>query len=162
MTRVITFVFAVLFLVWGCGKESDLPPEPEIEFVSFEIREVDETNHGFLTISFRDGDGDIGLDPLDTFPPHDPGNKYYNNLFLDLYYKINGEWVPWEPAEPGLDYHTRIADITPEGRNKALEGEIEYNLGYFEVIEGDTMMFEIYLVDRELNYSNIVQSDEIY
>lgn len=78
--------FALLLIVAAMGSCFD-PPEfpnvPEIEFESIEFKEGPSTDSLILTISFRDGDGDLGIDPADL--------KYLSYPFNNLnFYQTDG------------------------------------------------------------------------
>ena len=147
----------------SCLRPQTFPPEPEIAFKSFEIL----SDSAKLTITFQDGDGDIGLNVSDTLPPFDTSSIYHFNLFAQYWEKddalgwIQGTDIMGEPIE--FRYRTPV--ITPTGQNKALKGEIEmtlepffYNLGSSQ---SDTIMYKIMLVDRSLNESNWTESGTI-
>lgn len=59
--------FLLLLLVTAamgsCFDPPEFPNVPEIEFESIEFKEGPSTDSLILTISFRDGDGDLGIDP---------------------------------------------------------------------------------------------------
>ena len=113
-----------------------------------------------VTISFTDGDGDIGLSTSDTQAPFDTGSTYYYNLFLEYFEMHEGEWT----APPlALPYYYRVPRITPTGQNKALEGEISVALKPWPIAVAphDTVRFSVMLVDRELHESNVVYTDPL-
>jgi hypothetical protein len=143
----------LLLLIGGCGPKEKFPVEPRIAFERFEQF----NDSASLTISFTDGDGDIGLSETDLQPPFDSGSYHYHNLFLTYEYMQNGEWV-----QPQLDLalHYRIPRITPTGQNKVLKGEISVALKPWPAPGNpfDTSRFEIKLVDRALHESNSVST----
>lgn len=146
---------AVLFS--SCLKTEKFPDIPAITFKSFEFF----GDSASLTISFTDGDGDIGLDASDTGAPYDTSSIYYHNLFLRQSEKISGEWRIVQFRD-SIFY--RIPRITPTGQNKTLEGEIAVAIDPFPLFisgNSDTIRFSVELVDRALNHSNKVLSDEI-
>lgn len=138
-------VVGMILLFSSCFLPEELPPEPEIKFERYTlVKDTLEPKLGSishfikLTISFTDGDGDIGLAEGDTLP-----QPYYdNNLFIN-----------------NIGY--RIPDITPTGQNKTLTGEIDVEIWIIPASLYDTIVYEIYLVDRALNQSNIVMAPAI-
>ena len=78
---VICFVFAVGLV--SCLKPQEFPPEPEISFKEFLIM----SDSAKLTITFQDGDGDVGLNDADTLPPYDASSIYHFNLFAQYWEK---------------------------------------------------------------------------
>jgi hypothetical protein len=153
----ITLIAVLLFLFAGCLKIDDLPPEPTIEFVSFEQF----NDSASLVFSFKDGDGDIGLSDGDTTGAYAPGETFHHNLFIDYFELQNGVW---EEVTLLLPYRYRIPVITPTGQNKLLDGEIAVALAPFPTIfngQYDTVKYSVQLADRALNVSNVVETGPI-
>ena len=73
----------------ACLKSEEFPKEPRITFKSFDIQ----GDSASLSITFTHGDGDIGLNAGDTFPPYAPGTPNYSNLRLDYQELQNGTWT---------------------------------------------------------------------
>mgnify|MGYP001043550999 CR=1 FL=1 len=155
----IGFGVILVFLLSACLKKSEFPLEPIIAFKEFTAS----GDSGHLVITFTDGDGDIGLADGDTNPPYDLADGDYYNLLLDYYELQDGTWVNITDSLP-LPYYYRVPVITPSGQNKALEGEIAVDLvpTYYNPFSNyDTIKFSVQLLDRALNRSNIVETDEI-
>lgn len=147
---------AALLVLAGCGPKEKFPEQPLITFKSFEQL----GNSAKLTISFTDGDGDLGLDPSDDQPPFDSASIYYNNFFLKYEEMQNGVW---ETPDLPLAVNYRIPRITPSGQNKTLQGDIAVDL-FWPIRPGspyDTVRFEVMIVDRALNESNRVHTHPI-
>jgi hypothetical protein len=148
-------LFAASLVISSCVKEKSFPTQPVIEFISYDKHGTDSAD---CIISFRDGDGDIGIMDGDTISPDDLVMKY-------LYKGSDGVFRPYySPAlNDTLYYGYRISDITPEGQYKALEGEIKAKLRsaplYFPT--HTAVKFEIKLRDRAGNWSNMVTTNEI-
>lgn len=155
--KVALLTAAAGFVLAGCRKAEEFPPEPIIEFKSFELF----GDSASLTISFTDGDGDVGLDASDTQPPFDTASAYYFNMFLELY-----ELGPdgWQHVEFSLPMHYRIPRITPTGQNKVLEGDISVAIKPLPLFVGqyDTIRYQVHMVDRALHVSNTVETAEIH
>lgn len=163
MTKItVVFVLLSTFLISSCLKPEKFPNEPIIEFVGFEAQ----GDTGLFYISFTDGDGDIGLDEPDTLDPFIPETYYYYNMHFDYYEIVNGDTVRGTSDPSGNNFPTadpislsyRIENLTPEGKNKALKGQIKiimepsyYNPG---ATSNDSILFKIVLIDRALNISN--------
>ena len=102
-----------LFLVSSCMKKEVYPDVPVIAFQSF-VEEFDTGKYatrGYLTITFKDGNGDIGLLPGQTQPPFDSGSPYYYNYIIDYYEKQNGSFVKLVTTVP---FSARIPYLTPD------------------------------------------------
>jgi hypothetical protein len=150
---------ALCFLLTSCLDKTEFPIEPAILFKEF----TTSGDSGILVISFTDGDGDIGLNDHDTVAPYDLATGAYYNLLLDYYEKQNGVWVNMTDSLP-LPFYYRVPVITPTGQNTALEGEIAVDLiptYYNPFSQFDTIKFSVQLLDRALNESNVVETDEI-
>lgn len=141
----------------SCIKEEQYPIEPKIEYQGFAvIQDVNGNDSiGMLSITYTDGDGDIGLYDSDTAEPY----KY--NYYLRLFYMKNGSAVELIPADTTLGFNARIPILTPAGRNKNIKGEINRDLELYYAwsqLGSDTIGFEIYIKDRALHSSNIIQT----
>ncbi|MBS1583830.1 MAG: hypothetical protein JST66_16645 [Bacteroidetes bacterium] len=147
---------AAVLLLSSCLKTEEFPVEPKIGFKSYGTF----ADSASLTISFTDGDGDIGLDQGDTLSPYEPGSTYYHNFFVDYYRRVNGVWMLQEFPLP---LYYRVPRITPTGQNKALEGDIAVAIyaAVLPQVPGDTVRFKVRLADRALHMSNEVYSNDI-
>ena len=154
----VLFVGVLLFFS-SCAKFEEYSIVPQIEFVSFvtlqDIHQKDSL--GYITISYTDGDGDIGLTSEETLPP------YQYNFFIDIYENINGVQQKIILPDTSATFNSRIPVLTPEGVNKSIKGEIEMELELFIMIpflDSDTISFELYIMDRALNKSNVIHSPD--
>lgn len=113
-----------------------------------------------LNLEVIDGDGNLGLNSEDTINSFAPDSEYYNNLFIRLFQKTNGNYIEVEQLSKNLKY--RVPYKAPIGQNKYLKAEvkikIEIPLGYFDY---DTVRYEIFVYDRDLNKSEIATSCDI-
>ncbi|MEI7499630.1 MAG: hypothetical protein WCK84_04195 [Bacteroidota bacterium] len=135
-------------------KKEVYPDIPEIAFQSF-ISEFDTgmyAKRGYLTISFKDGNGDIGLRPDQKEFPFDTGSIYYYNYIIDYYEKQHGTFVKIS-LDPS--YNARIPYLTPDDPNKAIKGIIVDTLILNPQPVWDTIKFKFFIYDRALNKSNI-------
>lgn len=129
-----------------------------------------------LVFSFKDGDGDIGFTDADTNAPFNPVydnngnllNKYYFNCYVDYREKIDGAYWPY--ITPGktdtFAYKFRVQNLTPDGRHKAIRGELEVDINICDgqrqsIYDTDTIIYNIYIYDRMLNKSNIIETPPI-
>lgn len=157
------FFFFCAILLLACKKEEKFPNTPAIEFVS--LTKIDNGTHidqrATLVLHFQDGDGDIGLNSTDITPPFDTSSVYYYNFFIDYYKKVNGEFEKIEFEEISFNQRIpRLSETLPE----SIEGDISLNLdinSYDLSTTYDTIRFQCYIVDRELNHSNIVTTPEL-
>ncbi len=168
MKRLVPLLFLTLLVLGSCKKYEEFPNEPKIEFMDFtllrDLQGIDQ--RGILRFSYTDGDGNIGLHDTDTVAPYD------YNLFIKYFEQQNGVFkeiflitpIPGDTA--GLydtaTFNGRIPILTPAGKNKAIRGEVEDTLFVNNFLSPyDTIKFEAYIVDRDLNKSNVITTPPI-
>jgi hypothetical protein len=154
-TLLLMLVAVLLFT--ACGEDQDFPIEPKIKFESFHKIHNDST--GIITISFTDGDGDIGLKNSDTLDPYT--NEYFYNFFLYIFEKKNGQY---DTVQTSIPFHGRIPYMDEVQPGESIEGDIEMEVDIFSMdvfIPGDTLVFDIYIVDRALHHSNTVRTKPV-
>lgn len=163
LKKIVTYaiVASVLLTVSiGCLREETYPVIPEIKFEDFILLLNTQTGtiqRGVLKISFKDGDGDIGLNQNDTAAPYD------YNLIIDYFEIQNQDTVQIYLVDPitgdTSTFNARIPVLTPKGSDKSIKGEIEDTLFIYDpTSDYDTIMFRVYLLDRALHRSNIIQT----
>jgi hypothetical protein len=159
---LLVFVCAVAFI--SCKKEQNFSIVPIITFKELKKYTTDSAT---CTISFTDGDGDIGLAQYDTTAPYNVGSKYFYNMYMVYYFQDStGAWKPYDsnPATPAIDtfkHVFRIPYLTQDGQRKSLEGDIRVrmNAPYVPLLKGNPpFKFKITLIDRALHISNEVES----
>jgi hypothetical protein len=172
------FFFSLVLLLVTCKKKEIYSTIPLIEYksASFYQSSSGADSIMLLTFTFKDGDGDIGLDQSDTLFPFQADRNRYNkatnpfhyNLNIDYYELIDNKYslilqelepdsVP--PIYDTLKYNFRIENITPEGRHKAIRGDIEVQIyPNPQPFAKDTVKYKFYIYDRALNQSNTVET----
>lgn len=151
---------SALILMNSCRKIEQLPPIPSIEYKSFVIFDTtdilgNKQKAGRLKFTFKDGDGDIGMQP----PTAEQTDT--NDLFISLYRKTGGEMVPALPNDPLMPSTYRLPYIEREGQNKILKGTISVTFLYLQYSVADTIMYDFYIKDRALHESNVASTNEI-
>ncbi|MBN1108649.1 MAG: hypothetical protein JXR66_02370 [Bacteroidales bacterium] len=163
--RKIKYILPVIIIFtafMACKKIEILPDTPKIEFTSFIVFDTTDIlgnayKGGRLNFYFEDGDGDLGL--------KQPSGNYSDtaNLFFTLYRKTEGQFteVPEDDFLNPSDY--RIPYMDREGQNKILKGTITVSFLYifYDVDDTDTVKYEFFVKDRELNTSNTAVTCEI-
>ncbi|MBI2967605.1 MAG: hypothetical protein HYY40_07310 [Bacteroidetes bacterium] len=153
-TAIVVFSIIFCTLFYSCIQIKQYPPEPSIAFVNYYSKKDTQdllgnnAYFGKITVSFLDGDGDIGLEEADTFPPYDTASAFYYNLFVKQVRKK-------DTVITFKEYNSRMPSITPKGQNKTLQGEIDV----FVLITlpfPDSIKYEIRIADRSLHESNTV------
>lgn len=158
------FSFLMLVvLVSSCFKSEEYPIEPIISDPVF----VFSGDSAKLTFSFTDGDGDIGLAPEDTIAPYNPASYFHYNLHLDYYEKDdeNG-WQRGRNLEgDSIVFQYRLKPIVVKGKARGIKGTMDVTIINFSnpfSIESDTIRYTIKLIDKALNESNLIETEEIY
>lgn len=150
-----------VLLFTACEKSRSFPPEPYLEYTSHVIvsQDDDPVNFPFdyadVELYFTDGDGNMGQDKEFIGVACCDTCDFYCNLFVDVYSKIDGSWSEM------YEYNARIDDMTPQSQDLTLEGKIQYKVslsGRFS----DTVRIDMKIVDRDMNYSSIASTPEIY
>lgn len=160
---------AVSVAVSSCITPPDYPDTPSIEFKRI-TKERFTTDEGVfdsvkVTISFRDGDGDLGLAANETNPPYDfngGANKYNNNYFIQP--QIRQPDNSYKNIDVGTGYNSRYPVLNTSGRAEPLKGDLTLSLRFFQgppFVAGTTVRFQVNIADRALNESNTVLTDPI-
>lgn len=153
----------ILGFLSSCFKKEEYPLEPIITYDNFSI--VDDSAQ--ITFNFTDGNGDLGLNDYDTLSPYNIDSEFHYNLYINYFEK--NDQLGWTE---GLDldgnpiiFKYRIEPINTKGKTKGIKGKMDVDLGnlYYNPLsdESDTIKYSIQLIDRALNKSNIIESEEI-
>jgi len=172
--KILVFlIFLSTVITISCTRIDEYPPEPVIKFYQFEkmYNATDSIyDRGVLMFEYTDGDGDLGLEDNDTFPPFNPESKYYYNLIIDYYELQNGveTKVPLIFFNPGtqefdtISLSARIPLLVPKGVKRSISGDIFDTLFMYNYNSNfDTLFFSFYIVDRALNESNVEKTTYI-
>ena len=140
--RHFLFIILILLVFFSCKKPQTYSEIPNLEYKNFELKDTidlldNKIKSGILTVSFTDGDGDIGLNPSDTLTPFDTSSIYYYNLYIDVY-KMQNDTLVFQDLQVPLRY--RIQDLTPLGQNKTLKGEIKVSINKTTLISDEKKM----------------------
>lgn len=154
-------------LYCACEKPKTYPDTPAIQFVSLakERGVLRPDSNSIITISFTDGDGDIGLNSYDTLAPYNLTSVYYDDFIVSLFQKVNGAWVEDTAFKQpnGLSpFCGRLPYLTPTGSNKALSGNISMTQPiWLYPVTSDTIHYQVYIFDRALHRSNMITTNDI-
>jgi len=176
LTNIILLSLILAFvLVVSCQRFEEFPLTPQITYNGFLLEsdvETGVTTRGVLIIDYTDGDGNIGLPSWDTAPPFNYGSKYYYNMIIDYYEMKNGKWeevflVSWNVDKQDYDtltFNARLPVLSPPSGNQAIKGFIQDTLFLYNPLSKnlyDTIKFSTYIIDRDLNESNVVETPAI-
>lgn len=148
-------IIGLFFIVVFCGLVSCKPETceeaiPKIDFV--DIRVFGDTAK--LTFSFIDCDGDFGLSQADTVEP------YAYNVFVEYFAFTDTGFRKIEPLNPPFYY--RVPVLEASSNSDVLEGEIDINIiPYYLPGFSDTMRYEVYILDKALNKSNVITTPSL-
>jgi hypothetical protein len=161
--EIIAIALFAAALLCSCGKPKCDENIPAIAFKNFQqYRDAQGKllDSAKIIITFKDCDGDIGLEERDTFPPHDANSRFHHNFVLTYFELEDGEW-----KEKPSSFKYRLPKLTAEGQSKILEGEIGISIApeYYNIFSenSDTIKFKVQLFDRALNESNIIETPVI-
>jgi hypothetical protein len=155
----IFFMIAGICCFAGCVKQENYPDVPQIEYQDFVyvFNSGQYADSGFLKISFTDGNGDIGLNRNDTFPPFNKSGSYYYNYIINYFEKQQGVFV-----DKNTPFRFRIPVLNSEFPGKPIKGVISVKLDFtLNPHLFDTIKFEAFIYDRALNKSNVISTPEI-
>ena len=117
-----------------------------------------------IRFTYKDNDGDLGYDvEADTNYPFGLGDPFFYNIRCSFYSIENGERQYIVDAfGDTVNYSQRLRTITPEGKFKAINGEMELHLVFTNLkimqIKPDSVQAEIQINDRMLHLSNVIQT----
>ncbi|GAB4029342.1 hypothetical protein GCM10028809_19600 [Spirosoma gilvum] len=115
-----------------------------------------------ITIGFKDGDGNLGNDiPL----PKADSTRYYSNgawgnYEIKTFRLINKQYVEYKLGVLNFLVFPDLAKNKPKG---AIEGSLDFNqtFQYGTQIYRYPTKFQIRIRDRDLNTSNVIETDTI-
>lgn len=156
----------------SCISPPDYSDTPRIKFKKLDIVRLSSAlvDSDTITISFEDGDGDLGLNPADNMAPYNDlsvngkqtNPNYYNYYIQPQIKTANNQFedfiIPGSNGEIG-QYNGRFPRLTdPSSKEGPLKGTLRYNIGLpLDVYQpGMEFRFRVSIRDRALNLSNEV------
>ncbi|MDX5347735.1 MAG: hypothetical protein LPK19_10860, partial [Hymenobacteraceae bacterium] len=160
---------ASLLAFSSCREEPNYPAEPRIEAEDVSVyrlaatRTLPQRDSIVLKIYYEDGNGDLGLSPEDLNPPFNSGSPFHHNFIVDVLMKQpDGSFKPLSTA---FSYNGRFPVLPPDlSKSGSIEGTISYGGIVFPVRQfpnGQVFKFSVFIYDRALNKSNVVETEEI-
>jgi len=161
----ITLALSISLLMYSCVDKPDFSDIPNIKFESISRTHVNQFDSLWLTLSFEDGDGNLGKlkgssancnsvceYDSDTSCFKDP---YYGAFLIDM--------------RDSCFVNIFLPDFEPDGNVKAVSGELKINIPpVFCKLQNctncteDTLVYKIIVRDASLNWSNTILSDTIF
>lgn len=154
----------VVLLFAACSDEgNNFPPEPQLQYTSFQKSRTPDGRDSAVFFRFRytDGDGDIGLSEKDTLPPFEFGGPHFYNFKVQYFVWENGVARPRiDPlTQDTLAFDLRLPVLTPSGTNKQIEGDITVEIpARPSGFSPDSILIRCRLSDRALRYSAFINS----
>lgn len=159
--------------VSSCLEPPEYPDAPTISFKEITSQRISDATGTYdrvvITVSFRDGDGDLGLNESDKTPDSPWArikdgqlNPFSDNYHLTAFVRnAQNEFVP---PVPSFNTSNTYPPLATDGREAPLRGDLKFTYdfyvgGVFRV--GQTVRFEVYIFDRALNQSNTITTDPI-
>ena len=175
----LAFTLSGLALLGGglssCLKEPEYSTTPEISFDNIRVNrsyplingQIDPkgqpTDTVTITLRYQDGDGDLGLNQSEVDSPPYKGTRFANNYFVQPLIK-NPQTRKYEAASftdnGTFDHITTLTDDKKSPIKGTLVRKLFYNYGDL-FTAGQTVRFQISIVDRALHESNVVTTDSI-
>jgi len=172
---LIILLFGLLSSLSACYEKPDFPNAPTITFDKIEKFTVQDAatlatkDSIIISINFQDGDGDLGLAIGDTLSPYqffnDDGsiNFNYTNHKVSVFIQEGETFVPFILPNAELGYDGRFQPLFEEGKSNPLEGTLRrrLNFSHNNFAPNTVMKFEVQIMDRALNLSNVVETDTV-
>jgi hypothetical protein len=146
MKFYLLLIIAASFIIYSCKKKEALTisEAPSIELLSVNQSQVTEFVDSLVfTISYRDGDGNLGTESPDSTVIELRDNRDSENLIFG--------------------YH--LSPRSPNGSSLIVQGQLQIVLKNIIILNSannsETTSFSIRIKDRAQNWSNMVESGEI-
>jgi hypothetical protein len=150
-------LLVVVGILGGCFNKPVFPLEPSIAFQSIERNAAAAGDSITITISFQDGDGDLGLAP----------NERENEInYFIITKRRRGEAYAEVPFPDGQTFNGRFPVLRDTPFPRPLEGDIIYSFAILlsltdAVLKGDTLAFDVRITDRAGNSSNTITTSDV-
>ena len=106
---------------------------------------------------------------LDTF--YIEKNENNKNIYVEFYRKIGSEFefIDWkkifdEEYGCGIDFNSRFPPLNIGNSSQILNGKLRYGMvsyGFNMILKNDIFKLKVYIKDRALNQSNIIETPEV-
>lgn len=145
----ISLITLTVVITTSCLKNDEYSSVPELTFISYNTFSSDgvDVDSAVYTFSFTDGDGDLGSD-----------DSAVVNCFLH-YYEKDADTMKLYPS---FIREYRLPSLTPNAKNKAIDGEISLTLKpapIFNPFNDSTYQWGCTVMDRAGNESNEIRTE---
>jgi hypothetical protein len=157
----------------SCLQAPDYPDTPQISENALTVFRKSTSQLGLrdsieIALDFKDGNGDLGLGDADTTGLYSRrgSNRYYNNYFIQAFYKNASTGGSFLPFLGPSAYVGRFPRLTTD---EMKEGPIKGVLRYSVVISllsppttpGTEMRFQVSIADRATHESNVITTSTV-
>ncbi|MDR2906920.1 MAG: hypothetical protein LBU91_02885 [Bacteroidales bacterium] len=170
----IQFFFIIALVSVGffsCDPNEELPPETVLKYVGYQPVGNDSVITGLsLQIHVEKGNGNIGMETWEKETPPFVG-EYADNLYVNVFDKQeDGTYDTLKRRVNNIMENVYYPYcIPPLGTDPKSSVRATLNIGIytpnFDFLQADSKLdsvyFEIYMYDRDLNQSNIIRTDTI-
>lgn len=149
----ILIIIALAFFAMACQTIPDYPVQPYISYGSAYFKELPQTDYIYLSINFKDGDGDLGLNSED-IALLDSADRY--NIFPVLFRKVGDKYEEFKL----VSYGGRFPRLRESAQSGPIEGTLQYKLGSLNFFNEDSSIVKIrvYIRDRAGHVSNTIET----
>lgn len=146
-------LLAVICFLFACETIPEYPSQPAISYASAYFQDLPQTDYIYLNFSFKDGDGDLGLNSGD-LSALDSAERF--NIFPVLYRKNGDQYEELKEISYAGTF-PRLRESLVAG---PIEGTLQYKLGSFNFFNEDSSIAKIrvHIRDRAGNKSNVIET----
>jgi hypothetical protein len=169
--RIVALLALTGGAVSGCFSPPDYPDTPQISEHDITVFRKTGTlgtrDSVEIALDFKDGNGDLGLGDADNtgiYAYNNGNNRFYNNFFVQVYYKsASGSFLPLPISFPYDGRFPRLTVVdTKEGPLKGvLRYAIVLYLGSSPIVSGTELRFVVSIADRGLHESNVITTKSV-
>ncbi|MFN8415366.1 MAG: hypothetical protein U0U66_03440 [Cytophagaceae bacterium] len=155
---IYSLLFACFMLI-GCKTAPDYPEGPTIQYKSLRVAVGTDPNtfarvdSAYITISFQDGNGDLGNEPAQS-----------DDYFVKVYRKNAGTFT--EVVFTSLDYNGKLPLLSPYSAKGPIDGTITRSITFLKpafatgpLYPLDTVRFDVQIKDRAGNFSSWITTE---
>lgn len=168
MMKNIFGLVILIILGFGCSQKPNFPLEPSITFGKITNTAVEDKNSSTpskkvfkdslsITINFRDGNGDLGVNEADKNKLSEKGEF---NYIVRRFIRVKGKYYEFNPVP---SHSGNFVTLKQGAKAGPIEGFINYAIEFLPLngTKKDTVKFEIQILDRAKNASNAVMTDSV-
>jgi hypothetical protein len=167
--KSILGIILIIITICACNQKPNFPIEPSITFAGIsKTRVLDKLTSErtrkdvfkdsvSISINFRDGDGDLGVNQNQITELTEKG-KY--NYIVRRFLKLKGKFVLFDSSPNNSGNFAVLKKGIKKG---PIEGTINYFIEFLPLksLKSDTLRFEIQIMDQANNQSNIITTDSV-